>query len=84
MRILLIEDSKPLQRSIKTGLKKNGFKVDVTGDGHEGLWHAESYEYDAIILDLMLPGLDGLSILKKLRDQNIPVHVLILSARDNR
>ena len=82
MRILLIEDSKPLQKSISTGLKKNGFKVDVTGDGYDGLWRAESYDYDAMILDLMLPGLDGLTILKRLRDQGRKIHVLILSAKD--
>ena len=82
MRILLIEDSERLQRSISTGLRKAGYKVDVSGDGNEGLWFAESFNYDVIILDLMLPGLDGLSLLSRLRRGKKLVHVLILSARD--
>ena len=82
MRVLLIEDSKRLQRSISEGLRKSGFKIDATGDGNEGLWYAESFDYDVIILDLMLPGLDGLSILNRLRKKQKPVHVLILSAKD--
>jgi DNA-binding response OmpR family regulator len=56
--------------------------VDVTGDGQEGLWYATSNDYDVIILDLMLPGLDGLSILKQLRSKGKKAHVLILTARD--
>lgn len=82
MRILLIEDSKRLQRSISMGLKKAGFKVDVTGDGNEGLWFAESFDFDVIILDLMLPGLDGISILRRIRRKQRPARVLILSAKD--
>ncbi|MBI1390503.1 MAG: response regulator [bacterium] len=82
MRILLIEDSVKLQRSISAGLRNRGFRVDVTGDGTDGLWRAQTLDYDAIILDLMLPGLDGLSLLRELRRQKKEVHVLILSARD--
>jgi DNA-binding response OmpR family regulator len=82
MRILLVEDSKRLQRSISLGLRKEGFKVDATGDGAEGLWFAESFDYDVIILDLMLPGLDGLSLLRRLREKQRPASVLILSAKD--
>jgi len=82
MRILLIEDSTRLQRAISTGLRKSGFKVDLTGDGQEGLWLAESFDYDVIILDLMLPGMDGISILRHLREKQKPVFVLILSAKD--
>jgi DNA-binding response OmpR family regulator len=82
MRILLIEDSTRLQRSLKIGLKKAGYSIDVTGDGEEGLWFAESYGYDVIILDLMLPKLDGLTILRRLREQDKNVHVLILTAKD--
>lgn len=82
MKILLIEDSKRLSRSMTIGLKKAGFKVDVTGDGQEGLWYAESYDYDVMILDIMLPGLDGFSLLKKLRAKGNLTHVLILSAKD--
>ncbi len=56
--------------------------MDVSGDGKEGLWLAESNEYDSVVLDLMLPGLDGLSVLRQLRDQENNVPVLILTARD--
>ena len=82
MRVLLIEDSERLQRSIAAGLRKEGFKVDATGDGNEGLWFVESFDYDVVILDLMLPGLDGLSILRQLRRKQRPASVLILSAKD--
>jgi DNA-binding response OmpR family regulator len=81
MKILLVEDSRRLQRSLGAGLSKLGYAVDITGDGEEGLWFAESNDYDVIILDLMLPGIDGLSILKKLREQGDRTHILILTAR---
>ena len=82
MRLLLIEDYLPLQKSLTKGLRETGFAVDVTGDGEEGLWYATSNDYDVIILDLMLPGIDGLSILKKLRAKGRQSHVLILTAKD--
>ena len=82
MKLLLIEDSSRLQRSLKKGLEKEGFAVDVAGDGNDGLALAMAYDYDVLILDLMLPGLDGLSVLQKLRDAGQKIHVLILSARD--
>lgn len=82
MRILLIEDYPPLQKSLSKGLREAGFAVDCTGDGREGLWYAKSNEYDVIILDLMLPGLDGLSILKTLRENGNPIHILILTSKD--
>jgi DNA-binding response OmpR family regulator len=82
MKILLVEDSRRLQHSIGTGLRKAGYAVDVTGDGEEGLFLIETNEYDAVILDLMLPGVDGLTILRKLRSQGNDTHILILTARD--
>jgi DNA-binding response OmpR family regulator len=82
MRVLVVEDSKILQRTIGTALKRSGYAVDVTGDGVEGLWYAESNPYDVIILDLMIPGLDGLSLLKKIRSRGNQVHTLILTAKD--
>lgn len=82
MRVLFIEDSTRLQTSVGRGLRKSGYAVDVTGDGKEGLWLAESNEYDVIILDLMLPGLDGLSVLNGLRANQNTTHVLILTAKD--
>jgi DNA-binding response OmpR family regulator len=82
MRLLVVEDYKPLQQSLVKGLREAGFAVDVTGDGQEGLWYAKSNEYDGIILDIMLPGLDGLSILKQLRNIGNKTHILILTAKD--
>lgn len=82
MRILLIEDSPRLQRSLGAGLRKANYAVDVVGDGREGFQKARYGEYDAIVLDLMLPGLDGLALLKKLREEGKNTHVLILTAKD--
>jgi DNA-binding response OmpR family regulator len=82
MRLLLIEDSARLQSSVGRGLRKAGYAVDVSGDGEDGLWLAESTEYDVIILDLMLPKLDGLALLRRLREKQNGTHVLILTARD--
>jgi DNA-binding response OmpR family regulator len=82
MRLLLVEDYPPLQKSVVKGLREAGFAVDVTGDGQEALWYAQGNEYDVIVLDLMLPGLDGLSILKRLRDEGRQTHVLIITAKD--
>lgn len=82
MKLLVIEDSERLRRSLGLGLRRAGFTVDLTGDGAEGLAYAEVGDYDVVILDLMLPGLDGLSVLSTLRAHGRRVHVLILSARD--
>ena len=82
MRLLLIEDYRPLRESLAKGLREAGFAVDAAGDGEEGLWYARGNDYDVIILDLMLPGVDGLSILKKLRAEGRQNHVLILTAKD--
>jgi len=71
-----------LQKSLAKGLREADFAVDVTGDGKEGLWYAMSNDYDVIILDLMLPKLDGMSILKQIRAENKNNHVLILTAKD--
>ncbi len=82
MRLLLVEDYPPLRKSVLRGLREAGFAVDATGDGREALWYAESNEYDVIVLDLMLPGLDGLNLLRRLRDQGRATHVLIVTAKD--
>ena len=82
MRLLVVEDYRPLQQSLVKGLREAGFAVDTTRDGKEGLWYATSNEYDVIILDLMLPGMDGLEILRKMRNQGKKSHVLILTAKD--
>ncbi|MHC4075757.1 MAG: response regulator [Planctomycetota bacterium] len=82
MRLLIVEDYKPLRKALKQGLKEAGFAVDATGNGEEGLWFAMSNDYDAIILDLMLPGMDGLTLLKKFRAEERQNHILILTAKD--
>ncbi len=82
MLLLLIEDYLPLQKSLAKGLREAGFAVDVTGDGEEGLWYARTGNYDVIILDLMLPKVDGLTILRQLREMGKQTHVLILTAKD--
>jgi DNA-binding response OmpR family regulator len=82
MRVLLVEDSRRLQATIGAALRRSGYAVDATGDGPEGLWMARSNEYDVVVLDIMLPKLDGLSLLKQLREKGDPTHVLLLTARD--
>lgn len=82
MRALVIEDYEPVRQSIVQGLSEEGFAVDATGDGTEGLWYAGSGDYDVILLDLMLPGTDGLTILQRLREGGNAVHVLVLTAKD--
>ncbi len=82
MKILIIEDSPKLRRSLGTGLRKLGHAVDLVGDGLEGWDYARLNDYDVIVLDLMLPGLDGLDVLRKLRALGKQTHVLILSAKD--
>ena len=82
MRVLVVEDNVPIQKSLAKGLREAGFAVDVSGDGEEGLWYATSNDYDVVVLDLMLPRVDGLTILKRLRADGRSTHVLILTARD--
>jgi DNA-binding response OmpR family regulator len=83
MRVLLIEDSERLQRSVGTGLRRSGFAVDLASDGHTGLGSARANDYDVIVLDLMLPGMDGLSVLRALRSGGRDTHVLVLTAKDS-
>lgn len=82
MRVLLVEDSERLRRSVGGGLRKAGYAVDLAGDGEVGLWYAQGNDYDVIVLDLMLPKLDGLSVLRRLRDAGKQTHVLVLTAKD--
>ena len=82
MRVLVVEDSTRLAESIRLGLRKVGHAVDIASDGRSGLTYARLNPYAAIVLDLMLPGLDGLSLLRSLRARGSSIPVLILSARD--
>lgn len=83
MRILLAEDHPTLAASIAEGLREAGYAVDVTGRGDEALGLARSEPYDAILLDLMLPGRDGLSVLRELREAGLTTPVLCLTARSS-
>ncbi len=82
MRVLIVEDQDRLRNWLKKGLEEADFAVDATGDGKEGLWYALGNSYDVVILDLMLPGMDGLSILRRLREAGHEDQVLILTAKD--
>ena len=83
MRILLVEDEKKVADIIARGLKAERYAVDVCHDGQQGWETANSYNYDLIILDLMLPGLSGSEILERIRKKNTQVPILILTARDS-
>lgn len=82
MRVLIIEDYEPVREAVADGLREAGFAVDAAADGQDGLWFAESRPYDVIVLDLMLPEVDGLSILAQLRSNRHSARILILSAKD--
>jgi DNA-binding response OmpR family regulator len=82
VKILLVDDSQRLLRSLSQGLKRLGYAVDLAGDGEDGLALAEVYDYNVIVLDLMLPRLPGLEGLRRLRTRGNSAHILILSARD--
>ena len=82
MRILIIEDERKLAGFVKRALREDGHAVDVSHDGEEGGDLARSGEYDAIVLDLMLPGRDGLTLLRELRERKKATPVLVLTARD--
>jgi heavy metal response regulator len=83
MRILVIEDEKKVSEFIKRGLKEEGYAVDVVSDGEDGLFQAIEIAYDLILLDIMLPRLDGISLCKKLREKNIQTPLIMLTARDS-
>ena len=82
MRVLVVEDYDPLRDSIVRGLGEEGFAVDSVATGDDGLAVATSTDYDVIVLDLMLPGVDGLEILRYLQERRSSARVLVLTARD--
>jgi len=82
MRILIVEDEKDLASIIKQGLEEEGYIVDVAHDGEEGLYMAESYPIDVMVLDVMLPQMDGLTVLSNLRKKGVQTPVILLTARD--
>ncbi len=82
MNILIIEDEQKIAASIKNGLEGEGYQVDISTTGEDGFYLLNTKQYDLLILDLMLPGRNGLDILKALRQKGIKVPVIILTARD--
>ena len=82
MRLLIVEDSSRLRTSIAKALRRSGYVVDESEDGEDGLWRAKEFVYDGLILDLMLPKLDGLDVLAALRKQGNETPALLLSARN--
>ena len=83
MRILIVEDEKKVAAFIKKGLEEETYAVDIATDGEEGFHLGEQNQYDLIILDLMLPKINGLDILSGLRSQNIETPILLLTAKDS-
>mgnify|MGYP000283034490 CR=1 FL=1 len=82
MKILIVEDSEHLNTYLKKALQRAGYEVDSSLDGAEGLWMAESNAYDLSLLDVMLPNVDGFTILQRLRQQEVSCHILMLTAKD--
>lgn len=82
MRILLVEDEEKIASFVARGLKEARYVVDVAADGEKGLYMAEVNEYDLLILDIMLPGKDGISVCRELRSKKIDIPILMLSAKD--
>jgi heavy metal response regulator len=82
MRILIVEDEKKVAGFIKKGLEEETYAVDVAYDGEEGFHLADMNQYDMIILDLMLPKMDGLEVLTRLRDKKVSTPILLLTAKD--
>lgn len=81
MRILLVEDDRTIAQFVAKGLQEEGFAIDRAGNGIDGLHMALNEAYDAAILDIMLPGLDGLTLLERMREKGIMTPVIILSAK---
>jgi DNA-binding response OmpR family regulator len=82
MRVLVVEDEKRLAAGLKKGLEVEGFAADVALNGTDGLWMAREHQYDAIVLDVMLPGLNGYRVCSALREEGIWTPILMLTAKD--
>jgi two-component system, OmpR family, response regulator len=82
MRMLIVEDEPKLAGLIRRGLREEGVAADVAARGEDALWMAGATDYDAIVLDVMLPGLDGFAVCARLRDDGVRTPVLMLTARD--
>lgn len=82
MRVLVVDDEVRLAAALRRGLEAEGFTVDVSHDGNDGLWHATEHVYDAIVLDIMLPGLNGYRVCAAIRERGITTPILMLTAKD--
>ena len=82
MRVLVVEDEKRLAAGLKRGLEAEGFATDVALDGTDGLWLARENPYDAIVLDVMLPGVNGFKVCSTLREEGVWTPILMLTAKD--
>jgi two-component system OmpR family response regulator len=82
VRVLVVEDEIRMARLLKRGLEEEGHAVDIVGDGPEGLWMATENPYGAIVLDVMLPGIDGFEVCRQLRGKGVWAPILMLTARD--
>jgi two-component system OmpR family response regulator len=82
MRVLIVEDEAKLAGLLRRGLLEEGYAADVATQGEDALWLAAATEYDAIVLDVMLPGLDGFEVCRRLRERGVAAPVLMLTARD--
>src|SRR5262245_40777337 len=83
MRLLVVEDDPRLSAVLARGLRENGYAVDLAGDGGAALEHLHNNDYDAVVLDLMIPGIDGMEVCRRLRAERASVPVLMLTARDS-
>jgi two-component system, OmpR family, response regulator len=82
VRVLVVEDEERLAAAVARGLVAEGFDVDVAHDGHDGLWRAREGDYAAIVLDILLPGVNGFAVCRTLRDEGIWTPILMLTAKD--
>ena len=82
MRVLIVEDEERLARALAEGLKREGFDADLAHDGTDGVFKAQEVRYDAILLDVMLPGMSGFQVCTRLREAGVPTPILMLTARD--
>jgi DNA-binding response OmpR family regulator len=83
MRVLVVEDEQALAAGLRKGLEAEGFAVDLAFDGVDGLWLVRENEYDVVVLDIMLPGLDGLQVCAAMRAAEIWTPILVLTARES-
>ncbi len=82
MRVLVVEDEERLAAGLRSGLEAEGFAVDVSLDGLDGLWMATEHDYDAIVLDIMLPSMNGFRVCASLREREVWTPILMLTAKD--